>query len=143
MSGPIAPGAPGREPAILVVDDDRDWVLLMELALMFDGFRVTHAYSGEEALAMIDTTEPDAIILDITLPGVDGWEVLRRLTASGRSARIPVVVVSGRSGGDAYARVAELGGRAYLSKPCQTSALVGTVRSACRKRPETPQWGAG
>lgn len=143
MSRPVAPGEPGRDLEVVVVDDDRDWVLLMELALMFEGFRVTRAYSGEEALAIIETAEPDAIVLDIVLPGVDGWEVLRRLAGSDRTAGIPVVVVSGRGGGDASARVAELGGRAYLSKPCQTSALAGTVRSVCRNHPKTQGRGTG
>jgi DNA-binding response OmpR family regulator len=77
---------------------------------------------------LIDKEKPDAILLDIALPGIDGWELLRRLAESDRAARIPVVVVSGRPGREATARVAELGGHAYLPKPPH--------QHACPRRPE-------
>jgi DNA-binding response OmpR family regulator len=132
------PGAQRTAPRILVVDDDRDWVVLVELALTFEGFEVISAASGEEALVHINKEEPDAILLDIALPGIDGWELLQRLAESGRATRIPVVVVSGRAGRDATTRVAELGGHGYVPKPCHTSMLVRAVRKACRIPPQPP-----
>jgi len=89
MTGPEGRGSLEREPEVMVVDDDRDWGFLVELALGFEGFRVVHAYSGDEALAMFEEGEPDVIVLDIGLPGIDGWEVLRRLTGRDRSGEIP------------------------------------------------------
>jgi two-component system OmpR family response regulator len=133
----------GGEPEVLLVDDDRDWVLVMELALMFAGFRVAHAYSGEDALALIERGEPDAIVLDIALPDIDGWGVLRRLAATSLILRIPVVVVSGRAGGDTRDRVTELGGRAFLAKPCRTADLANTVRSLFTKAGGSPPSGVG
>jgi DNA-binding response OmpR family regulator len=143
VNNPVAPDGPGGEPEILLVDDDRDWVLLMELALMFEGFRVAHSYSGEEALAVIERGEPDAIVLDVALPDIDGWRLLERLAATGLTSRIPVVVVSGWAGGDAGARVAKLGGRAFLAKPCRAADLGNTVRSVFRQARGTPPSGAG
>ena len=143
MSGRAAPGVPPGAPEVLVVDDDRDWAFLVELALGFEGFRVVHASSGDEALAMLKEGEPDAIVLDIGLPDIDGWEVLRRLTGRDRSAEIPVLVTSGWAGGAAVARVAELGGHAYLPKPCHLAELARAVRSLCGMGPEAPSGGPG
>jgi DNA-binding response OmpR family regulator len=124
-----------RDKEVLVVDDDGDWAFLIELALGFEGFRVTRAWTGEEALAMVDSGEPDAIVLDIGLPGVDGWEVLRRLAAGGRAQQIPVVVVSGGSDDDNGCHEAELEGRVVLPKPCRPKVVARTVRSLCTKGP--------
>lgn len=143
MSDPAPPDAPGSEPTILVVDDDRDWVLLMELALMYDGFRVAHAFTGEDALSLLEQRRPDAVVLDISLPGIDGWGVLQRLAGGEGVPRVPVVVVSGQAGDDAAAKVAELGGRAYLPKPCRPLVLTRTVRSVCRLRRDSPPPATG
>lgn len=128
----------GAGPRVLVVDDDPDWVLFVDLTLTLEGFQVVPAGSGEDALVMIGECEPDAIVLDIALPGIDGWEVLRRLSGSDRVPRIPVVVVSGRTAGDARRRVAERGGHSYLPKPCPAALLVRAVRSACSSPPNAP-----
>lgn len=125
-------------PRVLVVDDDPDWVLFVDLTLTLAGFQVVSAGSGEEALELIGECEPDAIVLDIGLPGMDGWEVLRRLSGCGQTPRIPVVVVSGRTAGDARQRVAERGGHSYLPKPCRADLLVRAVRSACSTPPNSP-----
>jgi DNA-binding response OmpR family regulator len=142
MTGSQRRGSREAGPEVLVVDDDRDWGFFVGLALEFEGFRVLHAFSGEEALAMIDEGEPDAIVLDIGLPGVDGWEVLRRLADRDRSARIPVIVVSGRADG-AAAWDAKPGGRAYLPKPCHAAVLARTIRSLCRNGPVHPPAESG
>jgi two-component system, OmpR family, response regulator VicR len=81
---------------VLVVDDQRDTVALIELLLRHEGFEVITARSGEEALQQFETGKPDAVVLDLNLPNMPGWEVYRILK---EQRDIPIVVVTER---DAY-----------------------------------------
>ena len=73
-------------PTVLVVDDEVDLLFTISLSLELAGYRVVKASSGEEALEVAAATPPDAIVLDLRLPGIDGWEVIRRLGEAGRRA---------------------------------------------------------
>ncbi|HEX6844737.1 MAG TPA: response regulator [Actinomycetota bacterium] len=114
-------------PQVLLVDDDPAMLKLLEVNFVLDGFEVRTAPSGEEALALVVVARPHAVVLDVTLPGIDGHEVARRLRGDPATAGVALVFLSGRS-------PADLGGYAaedvpYVTKPFDPADLVALVRS--------------
>jgi CheY-like chemotaxis protein len=102
---------------VLVVDDEDD---LRELARMFleiRGHDAIEASSGEEALELLEISEPDVLLLDLRMPGIGGWGVLDALEERGRLAELPVVVISAHADSAIAHRAMELGCRGYLAKP--------------------------
>jgi CheY-like chemotaxis protein len=130
------PRGPGRDPSVLVIEDDPSSVELVRAYLAGSGYGVLVARNGVDGLAAVRREQPDAVILDIQLPGLDGWDVLSTLKAQPETARIPVVVISVL---DERARGALHGAAAYLVKPVSRddvlSALEGAVPAAERARP--------
>jgi signal transduction histidine kinase/CheY-like chemotaxis protein len=127
-----APRGPGRRGTVLVVDDDPASRELLERYLTREGFRVATAANGDEALATAREVRPDAITLDVLMPGKDGWSVLSALKADPALARTPVVMISildDKSVG--YA----MGAAAYLTKPVDRDRLVATLASLAGPRP--------
>lgn len=121
--------APG-EPTVLVVDDEAAILDLAEMYLQSDGFRVRRASSGAAALASVAEEVPDLMILDIMLPGIDGWEVCRRVRAE---RDLPIIMLTAR--GDPIDRVVglELGADDYVVKPFHGRELVARVRAVLRR----------
>jgi DNA-binding response OmpR family regulator len=115
---------------ILVVDDETDIIDLAELYLKSDGFDVVRATNGPEALAKVASDAPDLVILDIMLPGMDGWEVCRRIRAT---SQLPVLFLTAR--GDPVDRVVglELGADDYVIKPFHGRELVARVKAVLRR----------
>jgi signal transduction histidine kinase/CheY-like chemotaxis protein len=124
---PVEEGVPAARAggAILVVDDDRASLDLMAAHLEGTGAQLLRAHDGRMALELARSASPAGIVLDILLPGIDGWEVLRRLREDPATAAIPVVVASVV---DDRARGTELGAAAYLVKPLARDELVTTLR---------------
>lgn len=122
---PAAPADEEHLPVVVVVDDDRASLDLMTAYLDGLGVRVVLARDGREGLELIRTLEPAAVILDIRLPGLDGWEVLRRVRDDERTRSIPVVIVSIL---DERSRGLMLGAAEYLIKPVGREELVGALR---------------
>ena len=117
--------APASSPFVLVVDDEKGTRELITRGLQREGFRVLAAATGEEALRLAREKRPDAISLDVLMPGMDGWTVLRSLKADPLTASIPVVMVSmldDRDIGHA------LGAADYLTKPFDREKLVQALR---------------
>jgi DNA-binding response OmpR family regulator len=85
---------PRRDRRVLVVDDDREIVDMTRMILESGGYRVFPAFSGEEALQSLSTVRPDLILLDINMPGMDGWETLKLLKVDEATRRIPVAMFS-------------------------------------------------
>ena len=113
---------------VLVVDDEPDIRMLARMSLDIEGHEVTEATSGEQALEMLrDGARPDLLLLDLRLPGVDGWQVLRRLRAIVGLEDLPVVIMSAHAspGREAQARAASA--TAYLVKPFKQQDLVRLV----------------
>ena len=108
---------------VLVVDDEADLLFTVGLGLELDGYRILKASSGEEALEVVASESPDALVLDLRLPGIDGWEVLRRMSETGAFPRIPVVLLSAQVDAATAARAVDLGVHAHLAKPFSTSEL--------------------
>lgn len=112
---------------ILVVDDEADILHFLELVLAERGYEVVTANSGQQALAEARSHVPDLVLLDIMMPQMDGWEVLRLLRIDPRTAAIPVAMVSART--DAKDRVQGLqeGAVDYICKPFSLEELLAKV----------------
>ncbi len=115
---------------ILVVDDDEGFRDIMGYALQVAGYRVTTASGGAEALAILPQEHPDLVILDVLMPGVDGYEVIRRMEAE-PSIAAPVLIVSAVPRAD-LSRPLVAG---FLAKPFGSSQLLWMVEQVLRKRP--------
>ena len=101
-------------PTVLVVEDNPDLNALWQRYLNLMGCHVVSARRGEEALALAQESELSAVILDIMLPGMDGWQVLQALKKKGRTRQVPVVMCSALDG---QARSVSEGAEGYLRKP--------------------------
>jgi DNA-binding response OmpR family regulator len=124
---------------VLVVDDDQRVRTVVAWQLEADGYAVTEAGDGASALAQIEHNRPDLVVLDLSLPGVGGLDVLRRVReADGTAAPLPVIVLSGRSGDTDRIIGLDLGADDYLVKPFSPGELAARVRSVLRRaRPGT------
>jgi CheY-like chemotaxis protein len=112
---------------VLVVEDEVDLLFTIALSLELNGYRVVKASSGEEALRVVEAENPDAVVLDLRLPGMDGWEVLRQLQERGRFPQTPVVLLSAQVDAATAARAVELGVHAHLAKPFSAAELSGVL----------------
>jgi CheY-like chemotaxis protein len=147
FSGAGAPGITGVEqwvvgtPRVRSQTDDRVRVLLVDdstehrdlYAMMLEDFAsVTTASRGEDALVMAGAEPPDAIILDVMMPGLDGWRVCECLRANPITARIPVIMLTSLDTADMSARAREAGAAAVLMKPCPVERLMLTLNASIR-----------
>ncbi|HEY2226082.1 response regulator transcription factor [Actinomycetospora sp.] len=127
-------------PKVLVVDDDEAVRTLASWQLESDGFTVDQAGDGAEALTAIDVDRPDLVVLDLTMPGVGGLDVLRRVRTAAATETLPVIVLSGRSGETDRIVGLDLGADDYLVKPFSPGELAARVRSVLRRaRPASPE----
>jgi two-component system, cell cycle response regulator DivK len=122
------PKADGSGPLVLIVDDFEDNRAMYVQFLTFEGFRVAEAENGAEALEQARNLHPDLIVMDLSLPVMDGWEATRRLKSDARTRRIPVLALTGHALGGHSQRAKEAGCDAYLTKPCLPEDLVVEIR---------------
>ena len=117
------PGKPARGPLVLVVDDDDQVREIVRVNLELEGYTVREAANANDGLAAVDDEAPDLILLDVMMPQVDGWEMLRRVQERHGIGSIPVVMFSGQleSGG---AEAKERGAEAFVGKPFDLRALI-------------------
>ena len=115
---------------VLVVDDDRHIVQLVSLYLTKAGFRVLRASNGTEALRKMRECTPDLLVLDVMLPGRDGFEVCRVLR---RSSEVPIVMLSARDGDVDKIAGLQFGADDYITKPFNPAELVARVQSVLRR----------
>jgi len=116
---------PECEPTVLVVDDTEDNLDLLEFALKRKPVHMLRATSGKECLAIAEEKQPDIILLDIQMPGMDGFETLKRLRANRATAKIPVIFLTAqRKDPDSIAAGLALGAEQYLTKPIDTEELL-------------------
>jgi two-component system OmpR family response regulator len=120
-----------RIPQVLVVDDEPNIRELVQVALRFHGCSVTTAASGRDALRLVSDSPPDLIILDVMMPGMDGFEVCRRLRADGNE--VPVIFLNARDTSSDTVTGLAIGGDDYVTKPFSVEALVARVRAVLRR----------
>ncbi len=113
---------------IFVVDDEPDVVELLETVLGLEGYRVAAATEGRAALRTVLADPPDLLILDLMMPDMDGMELLKLLRLDPRGARVPVLIVSAKSGQQDQIGTLQLGADAYICKPFSNKELVAQVR---------------
>jgi two-component system, OmpR family, response regulator len=122
-------------PQVLVVDDEPNIRELVQVALRFHGCSVTTAGTGKDALRHAETDRPDLIVLDVMLPDMDGFEVCRRLRASGNE--VPVIFLTARDTSSDTVTGLALGGDDYVTKPFSVESLVARVRAVLRRASRT------
>jgi two-component system, cell cycle response regulator DivK len=115
-------------PLILVVDDYQDAREMYAEYLQFSGFRVAEARNGNEALEQAFSLKPDLILMDLSLPGMDGWEATRQLKSDERTRHIPVVALTGHALAGASDGAKRAGCDSFVTKPCLPDDLVVEVR---------------
>jgi two-component system cell cycle response regulator DivK len=120
--------APGEPKRILVVDDYHDNREMYAAYLRFSGFLVDEAVTGAEAIEKAHAMDPNLIVMDLSLPGMDGWEATRRLKTDPKTGHIPVVVVSGHALEGSVWTAKAAGCDAFLKKPCLPQVLLAEVR---------------
>jgi len=121
---------------VLVVDDFQDNREMFAEILSLSGFRVREAENGREALDRAFSEVPDVVLMDLSLPELDGWEATRRLKRDPRTAHVPVVALTGHALAECSRDAREAGCDAFLTKPCLPEVIVDEVRRvlACSKR---------
>lgn len=119
-----------KGPLILIVDDDREIVRGLNIRFKSNGYEIATAYDGREGLDTALKARPDAIILDILMPGMDGLTMLSRLRGYERTSTIPTVVLSGKIGDRTKTEALDLGASCCLDKPCEAGVLLQAVQSA-------------
>jgi two-component system, cell cycle response regulator DivK len=115
-------------PLILVVDDYQDAREMYAEYLQFSGFRVAEASNGTEAVRQAVDLKPDLILMDLSLPGMDGWEATRRLKADDSTRHIPIVALTGHALAGASDGAKRAGCDSFVTKPCLPDDLVVEVR---------------
>ena len=121
---------------ILVVDDEPDVARIMAINLEMEGYRVRTAYGGRQALEEVALKKPDCILLDIMMPEIDGWEVLRILKGDPGTEDIPVIVVTARSTDVDRIKGFSGGAVEYVTKPFSPSELIQFVARSLKPRDE-------
>ena len=115
-------------PLVLLVEDQSDLRRLYAEQLTLSGFDVIEAGDGAEAIAHSTDHVPDVVLMDLSLPRVDGWEATRRLKGDGRTAHIPVVALTAHDGAGELQRATDAGCDWFVPKPCPPAALIVEVR---------------
>ncbi|WP_415975393.1 response regulator transcription factor [Rhodococcus sp. 077-4] len=128
--------SPSTPATVLVVDDDADVLSSLQRGLRLSGFTVITASDGAEALGVVSRSTPDAIVLDINMPVLDGASVVTALRAMGND--IPICVLSARSSVDDRIAGLESGADDYLTKPFVLAELVARIRAMLRRRGTSP-----
>lgn len=115
-------------PLVLVVDDYEDARDLYAEYLRVSGYEVAVAGNGREAVADVTALMPDLVLMDLSLPGLDGWEASRRIKADPRTRHVPIVALTGHALASAAARAQDAGCDAVLVKPCALDEVLAEVR---------------
>jgi excisionase family DNA binding protein len=116
------PGPRGGGPLVLVVDDDARLREFMRVNLEMEGYTVREAASADEALAALEDQAPQLVLLDVVMPGVDGWQMLQRMQE--RHGSIPVIMFSGKVDDESAADAEQRGARAFVGKPFDPQQLI-------------------
>lgn len=114
-------------PLVLFIDDDEDGREAYTHFLAARGFRVLTAATGIDGLAVAREASPDVIVLDLTLPEMDGWEITRRLRADPATRAACIIALTGHATGEAWQRALDAGVEGYLTKPCPPEDVIAEI----------------
>jgi two-component system OmpR family response regulator len=136
VAGTSSTGRPGTESRapearLLVVDDEPNIRELLSASLRYAGFEVATAADGQQALALADSFRPDLLVLDVMMPGLDGFGVVRRLRQSGRFT--PVLFLTARDAAEDKVSGLTLGGDDYVTKPFSLDEVLARIRAVLRR----------
>ncbi len=123
----------GKPPRVLIVDDDPAMRMLCAINLQREGLVVLEAGDGPTGLAHARAECPDLVLTDVTMPGLDGFQLAEALRRDERTSDVPLIFVSGERGAVNEARAHELGALAYLTKPFDPTALASLVAGVLRR----------
>ncbi|HEX5474499.1 MAG TPA: response regulator [Vicinamibacterales bacterium] len=121
-------------PLVLIVDDNEDVREMYQTYLTYSGYRVMTAATGEDGLNAARTHRPHVILMDATMPGVDGWEATRQLKSDPALRHIPVLMLTAHAFPDVQTRAESAGCDGFVAKPCLPDELVEHVKSVLRSR---------
>ncbi|MEX2503534.1 MAG: response regulator [Egicoccus sp.] len=125
-----------ERPVVLVVDDEEDVLVLCRVNLEFEGYEVVEASDGEEALAKARRHRPDVVLLDVMMPGLDGWQVLTAMKADPDLRDTPVVLLTARMQDDDQIRGWSAGAADYVTKPFSPLTLSQVLQDVLATTPE-------
>ncbi len=126
-------GGEGEDRAILLVDDDRDLATMLRLALEHEGLEVLVSSDGKDGLRRFYESEPALVILDIMMPGMDGWTVCERIR---EMSNTPILIVTARTKDEEIARGLYLGADDYITKPFGIAEFIARVKAVMRRSVE-------
>jgi two-component system chemotaxis response regulator CheY len=121
-------GKPKDGPTVLVVDDDPGVRQVVRLSLELEGYIVKEAGGAEEGLAAVEDEAPDLILLDVMMPHVDGWEMLRQIQERHGAGSIPIVMFSGKVDAQTAAQATARGAQGFVGKPFDPQQLVDQAK---------------
>ncbi|WP_342304158.1 response regulator [Methanolobus sp. ZRKC5] len=118
---------------ILIVDDEMDALLALKVALEAEGYNIVEAKDGYEAIEKVHSEIPDVILLDLMIPGIDGFEVCRQLKSDATYNHIPVIMLTARGEVDDKVEGIELGADDYVTKPFNLKELKARIKMILRR----------
>jgi DNA-binding response OmpR family regulator len=130
----VMPEGRGRGASVLLVEDEDQLRRVMKDLLQREGYHVAEARDGIQALDEVDRFAPDVIILDLNLPGIDGYSVLAQLRSRQATREIPVMVLTAKGDEDNEVRVFELGASDFVTKPFRARSLTARIEAVLGRR---------
>jgi twitching motility two-component system response regulator PilG len=124
-----------RRNKILVVEDEESLLKLESILLTSKGYKVTAVTEGRAALKEFARERPDLVILDVMLPGIDGYEVCRKIKEDPANSAIPIIMLTARKNTKDMDRGLQAGAAAYITKPFKSANLVGTIERLLAEQP--------
>ena len=121
---------PSRKESVLVVDDDVRILRMMQRILELEGYRVLRANNGETAIEVFDEETPDLVLLDIVMPGTDGYTLCQRIR---EFSQVPIIMVTAKGNDEEKVEGLDVGADDYVTKPFSSSELAARVRAALRR----------
>jgi two-component system KDP operon response regulator KdpE len=116
---------------VLLIDDDPDLALMLRTLLKGQDFQICAEYNGEDGIETCKTAKPDVVILDLLMPGMDGWEVCEQIR---EFSDVPILILSALGSPGSVARALDAGADDYLIKPVHASLLASRLRTLVRRR---------
>ena len=126
--------AEGFSPLVLIVDDAQVTRDLYAEYLLYSGLRVALAVDGDHGLWKVLMLSPDLVVMDLAMPGIDGWEATRQLKAHPRTKHIPVIALTGHVSEENLRRARDVGADLVLTKPCTPDELLSQIRKLLSRR---------